>query len=120
VPTFETEGIPPNGKPALVVPNIRGHLLHQEDRCLHTIYFSAFGSSPNQKKRTAIPKANFRIEHHGSIILIVPLCASARDWLDEHLGKENGYQPYWPTAIVEPRFLAQIIAGIRRDGLVAR
>jgi hypothetical protein len=27
---------------------------------------------------------------------------------------------YWPTAIVEPRYLAQIIAGIRRDGLVAR
>jgi hypothetical protein len=82
--------------------------------------FVSSGTSPTPKKRTAIPKANFRIEHHGSIILIVPLCASARDWLDEHLGKDNGYQPYWPTAIVEPRFLEQIMAGIRRDGLVAR
>jgi hypothetical protein len=65
-------------------------------------------------------KTNFRIEHHGSIYLIVPLCASARDWLDEHIGKDNGFQMYWPTAIVEPRYLDEIIAGIRRDGLVAR
>ena len=38
--------------------------------------FSVSGTSPTQKKKTAIPKANFRIEHHGSICLIVPLCAS--------------------------------------------
>ena len=82
--------------------------------------FSLSGSSPTPKKKTAIRKAHFRIELHGSVCLIVPLCASARDWLDEHLGKDNGYQTYWPTAIVEPRYLAQIIAGIRRDGLVAR
>jgi hypothetical protein len=82
--------------------------------------FSVSGTSPTQKKKTAIPKANFRIEHHSSIILIVPLCSSGRDWLDEHIGKNNGIQIMWPTAIVEPRYLAQIIAGIRRDGLVAR
>jgi hypothetical protein len=82
--------------------------------------FVSSGTSPTQKKRSAIPKANFRIEHHGSIVLIVPLCASARDWLDEHIGKDNGYQPYYPTVVIEPRYLAQIIAGIRRDGLVAR
>jgi hypothetical protein len=82
--------------------------------------FVSSGTSPTQKKRAAIPKANFRIEHHGSVCLIVPLCISARDWLDEHLGKDNGSQPYWPTAIVEPHYLAQIIAGIRRDGLVSR
>jgi len=94
--------------------------LSQAEAYVFADLFSVFGSSPTQKKKTAIPKSNFRIEHHGSIILIVPLCAFARDWLDEHLGQDNGYQPYWPTAIVEPRYLAQIIAGIRRDGLVAR
>jgi hypothetical protein len=52
--------------------------------------------------------------------LIVPLCDSAREWLDKHIGKDNGFQPYWPTAIVEPRYLKEIIVGIRRDGLVAR
>jgi len=82
--------------------------------------FAASGSSPTRKKKTAIPKANFRIEFHTSICLIVPLCASGRKWLDEHIGKNNGFQPYWPTAIVEPRYLGDIIAGIRRDGLVAR
>jgi hypothetical protein len=63
--------------------------------------FSVSGGSPSQKKKTVIPKANFRIDHHGSIVLIVPLCAPARDWLDKNLGKDNGYQPYWPTAIVD-------------------
>jgi hypothetical protein len=82
--------------------------------------FSVSGSSPTQKKKTAIPQAHFRIENHTSIILIVPLCSSAREWLDKNLGRDNGFQPYWPTAIVEPRYLAQIVAGIRRDGLVAR
>jgi hypothetical protein len=82
--------------------------------------FAASGSSPTRKKKTAIPKANFRIEFHTSICLIVPLCASAREWLDEHIGKDNGFQPYYPTVIVEPRYLREIIAGIRRDGLVAR
>jgi hypothetical protein len=82
--------------------------------------FSVSGSSPTRKKKTAIPQAHFRIEFHGSIILIVPLCAPAREWLDEHIGKDNGYQPYYPTVVIEPRYLAQIIAGIRRDGLVAR
>ncbi len=81
--------------------------------------FAASGSSPTLKKKTAI-KANFRIEFHTSIYLIVPLCASAREWLDDSIGKNNGFQPYWPTAIVEPRYLTEIIAGIRRDGLVAR
>ena len=71
-------------------------------------------------RRSVFDRARFRIEHHGSVCLIVPLCASGRAWLDEHLGKDNGFQPYWPTAIVEPRYLKEIITGIRRDGLVAR
>jgi hypothetical protein len=32
--------------------------------------FLVSDTSPTQKRKTAIPKANFRIEHHGSIILI--------------------------------------------------
>jgi hypothetical protein len=82
--------------------------------------FSVSGSSQTRIRKTAIPKANFRIEFYTTICLIVPLCDSAREWLDEHIGKENGYQPYWPTAIVEPRYLSEIITGIRRDGLVTR
>ena len=58
---------------------------------------SVSGSSPTQKKKTAIPKANFRIEHHGSTILIVPLCASAREWLDNNIGKDNGCEAAPPA-----------------------
>jgi hypothetical protein len=82
--------------------------------------FSVSGTSRTQKKKTAFPKAHFRIENHNSIILIVPLCVSAREWLDEHIGEDNGIQILWPIAIVEPRYLAQILAGIRQAKLVAR
>jgi hypothetical protein len=54
--------------------------------------FVSSGSSTTRKKKTAIPKANFRIEFHTSIYLIVPLCASGREWLDEHIGKDTSPQ----------------------------
>ena len=79
--------------------------------------FAASGNSPTRKKKT---KWDFRIEFHGAIILLVPLTRSGCAWADKNIGADNGYQPYWPTVILEPRYLSEIIAGIRRDGLVAR
>src|SRR5579863_7873454 len=71
------EGIwPVGGKPALVLPNIsRASSPPGGSMSSHDL-FSVSGSSPTQKKKTAIPKADFRLDHHGSIVLIVPLCAS--------------------------------------------
>jgi hypothetical protein len=66
-----------------------------------------------------VTKAHFRVDHHGSVCLIVPLSQPAVEWLDEHIGKENGYQPLWPSCLVEPRYLCDILTGIRRDGLTA-
>jgi hypothetical protein len=80
--------------------------------------FASSGSSPTpQKKKT---KWDFRVEFHGAILLLVPLSEGGLRWIERHIGADNGYQPYYPTVILEPRFLDGVIAGIRRNGLVAR
>jgi len=67
-----------------------------------------FGSSPTH---------DFEVQNHGSIFLLIPLTSSARVWIDDHIGKDNGHQPMWPTVLVEHRFIADIVAGIQDDGL---
>jgi hypothetical protein len=76
-------------------------------------------SASSQKNKSNVPQ-DFTVENHGSIFLLRPLNYSGREWIKENIGAENGYQPYFPTIVVEPRYLEDIIAGIKRDGLVAR
>jgi hypothetical protein len=78
--------------------------------------FSVSGSSPTKKK----PKWDFRVEFHGAIVLLVPLTRSGCAWANKNIGADNGYQPYWPTVILEPRYLDGVLGGIRTFGLVAR
>jgi hypothetical protein len=75
----------------------------------HSDSFAASGSSPTQ--------ADFQVENHGSIFLLIPQTLSARVWIDDHIGKDNGYQPHYPTVVVEHRYIADIVAGIQDDGL---
>lgn len=74
--------------------------------------FNVSGSSPNQEG------ADFLVENHGSIFLLIPLSDSAQAWVDEHIGSENGFQPYWPTVVIEHRFADAILAGIAKAELV--
>ena len=46
-----------------------------------------------------------------------PHSDSARDWIEQHIGRDNGYQPYWPTIVIEHRYIGDIVRGIRNDGL---
>jgi hypothetical protein len=64
----------------------------------------------------AIP-LDFLLEDYGSIILLRPVTASAREWVETNIGEGNGYQGLWPTVTIEGRYLARIIDGIREDGL---
>lgn len=61
--------------------------------------------------------SDFNIINSGSIVMIAPLTDAAREWVDEHIGEDNGYQPYYPTFIAEPRYVYEIIEGIVDDGL---
>jgi hypothetical protein len=76
--------------------------------------FVASGNSPTQSK------PDFQIENHGSIFLVRPLNPHARIWIDEHIGSDNGFQPYYPTVVVEHCYVADIVAGIQDDGLAVQ
>jgi len=75
----------------------------------HNDSFVASGSSPT---------ADFELQNHGSIFLLIPQSTSARIWVHDHIGKDNGYQPDYPTVVVEHRYIADIVEGIVADGLV--
>jgi hypothetical protein len=62
-------------------------------------------------------KNDIVIENHGSIFLLRPISKSGREWLDQNIGDQNGFQPYWPTVVVEPRYIADVVNGIRGDNL---
>ncbi|SRR6266404_1902414 len=81
--------------------------------------FETSGNSPTRESvpPTPVPTPDFLIENHGSIFLLKPQTDSATSWIEEHIGEDNGYQPYYPTVVVEHRYIADIVAGIQGDGL---
>jgi hypothetical protein len=83
----------------------------------HNDSFVDSGSSPTQSGRTP---PDFLVENHGSIFLLKPLTPSATSWVEECIGQGNGYQPYFPTVVVEPRYVADIVEGIQNDGLAVQ
>ena len=84
----------------------------------HSDSFAASGSSPTREAFQIPP--DFFLENHGSISLLRPQNEQAIAWVDEHIGLGNGFQPYWPTLVIEHRYIADIIAGIHADGLAVR
>ena len=77
----------------------------------HNDSFVASGSSPT---------VDFICENHGSIFLLRPLTPSGTSWLEEHIGQDNGFQPYWPTCVIEHRYIWAILEGIQNDGLAVQ
>jgi hypothetical protein len=69
---------------------------------------------------TISPEVDFLFENHGSIILLRPVTAGAREWVDTNIGEDNGFQPLWPTVTIEARYVHPILEGIREDGLARR
>ena len=84
----------------------------------HSDSFVRSGSSPTQGKASAPP--DFVLENHGSILLLRPQNEQAVAWVDEHIDSENGFQPYWPTVVIEHRYVSGIVEGIRNDGLAVQ
>ena len=80
--------------------------------------FETSGNSPT--RNTVPPPADFLVQNEGTIFLLIPRTISAKTWVEQNIGKDNGYQPYWPTVVVEHRYISDIVAGIQNDGLVVR
>jgi hypothetical protein len=60
--------------------------------------------------------ADILIRDEGSLVLLVPTTAVARDWLVEHVSRD-GYQPLRPTIVCERRYVLDIVEGLEGDGL---
>jgi hypothetical protein len=72
------------------------------------------------KRRPLFAKQDFTVQHHGSIITLTPLTKAAIEYVNREIGKDNGYQPYWPVVVFEPRYISHFIHDIRQAGLLAR
>jgi hypothetical protein len=72
------------------------------------------------KRRAPMAKADFRVDNHGSLILLHPLTQAGLDYVNENIGSDNGFQPLWPVVVFEPRYISQFIHDIRLSGLLAR
>ena len=79
--------------------------------------FCTSGTSPTSTN-SAPNTPDFRIENHSSVFLVVPLTEAAQSWIEENVSR-HGFQPYWPTVVVEHRYIADLVDGIRVDGLEA-
>jgi hypothetical protein len=75
----------------------------------HSDSFVSSGSSPTE--------FDFSLLDEGTICLLTPRSESARNWIDEHIGQDNGFQPYYPTVVIEHRYVGAILEGIAADGL---
>ena len=61
--------------------------------------------------------ADFELQNQGSICLLVPETDEAEAWVDDNIGRDNGYQPWYPSVVIEPRYVGDIVEGLMSDGL---
>jgi len=58
---------------------------------------------------------DFYVQNEGSIFLLHPLTTAARAWIAEHLPEDA--QTFGRATVVEHRYISDIVAGIKADGL---
>jgi hypothetical protein len=68
--------------------------------------------------KTPNTEADFTLRDEGSLILLTPVSPSAHEFVEERIGSENGFQPYWPTVVIERRYAQDIIEGVIAQGMV--
>ena len=59
---------------------------------------------------------DFELQDEGSIVVLHPRNDAAGDWLYEHLDSSE-IQWWGGGVVIEPRYLADILEGIKADGL---
>ena len=60
---------------------------------------------------------DFTLFDEGSIMMLRPNSEAARGWAHTNIGPDNGFQPMWPTVVIERRYAIDIVNGIVSDGL---
>lgn len=56
------------------------------------------------------------VENHGSIFLLRPLNAEAKEWLETHVVSDA--QWFGGAVVVEPRYINPILVGMQSEGLI--
>ena len=59
---------------------------------------------------------DIQIENTGSIVLIRPMTAAGRKWVEEHVQAEN-WQWIGGAIAAEPRTVQAVVDGMKADGL---
>lgn len=57
-----------------------------------------------------------RIENHGSLYLLRPISVGAKEWIEDNIPTDA--QWFGGALVVEPRYVSDILVGLRSDGLV--
>lgn len=61
-------------------------------------------------------KPDFRVDNHGSIVILWADSEAAQEWVAEHI-PEDAQSWGRNGTVVEPRYIGDIIDGIQADGL---
>jgi hypothetical protein len=73
------------------------------------------------KPHASNSELDFKLENHGSLFLLRPLSAAAKEWMQRNLPVDSPETQFWGDAIViESRYVEAILDGILGDGLVLR
>lgn len=59
---------------------------------------------------------DFTVTNHGSIFLLTPMNETASEWIENNLPEDR--QTLGLAVAVEHRYIADIVTGIRNDGLI--
>ena len=76
---------------------------------------------PNQSQHLTKPTrpiVDVRVVNNGSIVLFHLNTSEASNWVEENVSKEAQY--FGNALVVEPRYVADLVAGMRHDGLEVR
>lgn len=66
------------------------------------------------KGKKLIP-ADVTVVNHGSIVIVRPKTAEARQWIEDHVSDDA---QWFGGIVVEPRYLDDLLQGMMADGLV--
>lgn len=55
------------------------------------------------------------VYNHGSLCLVRPLTPAADAWIDDNVHEGSNW--FGPSLVVEPRYVADLVAGMRAAGL---
>ena len=76
-------------------------------------------SNPIEEALAAVAElVDIEVQNEGTIVLLRPKSELGEWWIRANIGKDNGFQPYYPTIVCEPRYVADIVGGAVDEGLI--